>query len=170
MMKRILITILVLLMIVGLAACSNPLEAAVSQAAEDNAAQESSADASQESSESASQDTSDSGDDQMDIDISGDENGMAWPSDKLPSGIPEISGVKVVLVMDMGDGVSVGFEGLTQANAESFISQLEGMGWETVMDIDAEEGRSQMLTKGDETLQLNWSSEDGTGALLYILS
>ena len=40
-MKRILITVIVLLMIVGLAACSSPLDAAASQMTENNDAQDS---------------------------------------------------------------------------------------------------------------------------------
>jgi len=175
-MKKIIIAIIVLLMVAGLAACANPLKAAVSQMAENNDAQ----------------DNSDSGaasnDGQMDIDINedgssinisgddgnvtieGDEDGMAWPGDKLPSSVPEISGVKVVMVMDMDGGVLVAFEGCEQATADAYIAQLAGAGWDSSMNLNSDEGYTIFFEKGNEVLQFGWSKADKTGSILYGIS
>lgn len=180
-MKRIILTVVILLIVVGLVACSNPMEAAVSQMAESS---EASAGA-----EDSSPDGDDTQDDtQMDMDmdidedggsinisgddgnisIEGSEDGMPWPGDKLPSGIPEVPGVKVVMVMDMDGGVLVGFENFDEATAQAYISQLEGMGWESVMEFNDEDGYSNMLSNQDATLQLTWTSDDSAGTLTYI--
>ncbi len=162
------------LMVAGLVACANPLEAAVSQMAENNGSQEAS-------------DSGSSGDSQMDIDINedggsinisgedgnvsiqGDDNGMAWPADKL-SGVPEIPGVKVVMVMDMGEGIMVGFEDCDQSTAQGYISTLKSSGWEAAMEINADDGYSSVFTKGNESIQFTWSGDENAGSILYGVS
>ncbi len=174
-MKRIILTVIILLIVAGLVACANPLEAAVSQLAEES-----------EASSSVDDGSSDSGDAQMDIDvdedggsieisgddgnitIEGSEDGMPWPGDKLPSSVPEISGVTVVMVMDMDGGVLVGFENFDEAAAAAYVTQLKGMGWESVMEYTDDESYSSILSNGDETLQIGWSSEDNAGTLTYM--
>jgi hypothetical protein len=177
MMKRIVLTVIILLIVAGLVACSNPMEAAVSQMAENS-----------ETSASAEDGSPDGDDTQMDMDmdidedggsinisgddgnisIEGSEDGMPWPGDKLPSGIPEVPGVTVVMVMDMDGGVLVGFENFDEATAQAYIAQLEGMGWESVMEFNDEDGYSNMFSNQDATLQLTWTSDDSAGTLTYI--
>ena len=70
-----------------------------------------------------------SGDD-GNVTIEGSEDGMPWPGDKLPSSVPEIPGVTVVMVMDMDGGVLIGFENFDQAAAAAYVTTAErhGMG------------------------------------------
>lgn|GEM_PF-3318956 len=177
-MKRILIVLIILLIAAGLVACANPMQAAISQMAENNDAEN--------SSDSGTEDNADEG--QADINVSdngssieitgedgnatlqGDENGMAWPSDKLPSSVPEISGVKVVMVLDMDEGVMVAFENCDKAAAEAYIAKLKSAGWATGMELNADDGYTGFFTKGNESISFGWSTSDLTGSLIYGVS
>jgi uncharacterized protein YxeA len=179
-MKKILITVIILLIAAGLVACTNPMEAAISQMVENNDAQN--------SSEGGSEDNASGSDGQMDVDIDengnsvtisgdegnvtyqGDENGMPWPGDKLPSSVPEIPGAKVVMVMDMDGGVMVAFENCEQAMADAYLASLKSAGWESTMNINTDEGYSEFFSKGNETLTFGWSSSDKTGSIIYGVS
>lgn len=169
-MKKIIIAVIVLLMAAGLVACADPAEAAVSQtqAEESNGAQ----------------DASESSDGNLDIDINedggsinisgedgnlsiqGDEDGMPWPGDKLPSNIPEVPGVTVTSVLDVGESVTVVFTGITEAAATAYAASLQSAGWTPVMNFDVEEGHAVTFNKDEEILQFIWSNE-GTGSLSF---
>ena len=102
------------------------------------------------------------------INITGDENGMRWPGDKLPAYVPEIIGAEIVFVMDAGTGVSILFEGCTAQIAQDYEQKMIQNGWEIAFNYDSEGFHTiTAQNSAGEVLQLSWDEEDGAGEIIF---
>ncbi|MBT3320044.1 MAG: hypothetical protein HN389_09815 [Clostridia bacterium] len=165
-MKKILFVLLIALLVMGLIACANAREKAAENLIEEMIEKE--------SGEKIDIDIDDGGDsitmetEEGEMTIEGDEDGMAWPSDKLPAGFPKLNGVTVTTVIDAGGGIMIGFEGCTQSAADAFISNFTAGGWKITMEAESEGTKIVMASKGDsEYVQLGWEPESGEGSITY---
>jgi len=95
------------------------------------------------------------------------EDGMAWPSDRLPANVPAIPGVAVSGVMDSGAGVLVVFENCNEETANAYIVTLKSLGWEDVTNLITDDGLVVMFKKSDESLTFTWDKDDNTGSITY---
>ncbi len=110
--------------------------------------------------------TINSGDEE--VSFEGSENGMAWPTDELPSNVPVLSGVKVVGKINVGNGVSLAFEGCSNSMGEKYVNEMKAMGWEITMEMEADGVHMTTAQNGDEYMQFSWSEEDnGEGGMTY---
>ncbi len=165
-MKRILIVLLVVFLIFGLMGCRKAQENAVENMIEGMMESQSGEDVDVDIDDDGGNITI-SGDD-GEVNIQGDEDGMPWPSDKLPNNVPRVKGVKVVSIMDVGTGIYVVFENCTGAIAEDYIKDVENNGWEITMNMDSEGTHIIMATNSnEEMLQFAWDEEDGGGEITY---
>lgn len=163
-MKKILFVLLIALLVIGLIACGKSMgEKAVENMIEGMM-----------ENEGVDVDVDDGGD-TVTIDtgegemvIESDEDGMAWPGGKLPSNVPEVKGVKVVGVIDVGSGIVVTFENCSKKNADDYISQMKANGWEISFDMEADGARIVMAGNNkDEMMQFGWEEESGDGEITY---
>ena len=162
-MKKLLVVLLIILLVLGMAACRKSIEESLVEQMIENAA-----------GEGVDVDIDNDGDS---ISISNDEGGslemdsgegLAWPGDKLPAHVPELTGVTVIQTMDMGMGMSIIFEGCDEDEANAYVQQLENAGWEMKSEMTTTEAYVAYLSMGeDESLNFSWSNEDGTGAITY---
>ena len=158
-MKKILLITISALLMLGLAACSpkNMMEQMIEQEAEKQ------------------------GED-VDVEISGDSmtisgedgsvniqqgEGMAWPGDKLPASVPQVTGVTVTQIIDAGTGVMIYFEGCSQATADAYIEQLKSINWEASYESRTEEGYMVIFGDNQESLSFTWTKDDNAGSVTY---
>lgn len=165
-MKKILIVLLIALMVMGIVSCGKAREKAAENMIENMIEAE--------AGEEVDIDVDDGGgsitisSDEGDISIQGDASGMPWPSDKLPGNVPEVKGVKVVSIMDVGTGVAIIFENCNVSIAEDYIKQIESNGWEIMMNMDSEGFHMITATNSqNEMLSFAWEEEDGGGEVTY---
>ena len=178
-MKRLLIVFLIAFLAIGLVACGGPPgdkndksdgnwgdgadEAAAEKMIEDMSGGE------------VDVDIDDGGDsitissEEGDLVIEGDEDGMPWPSDKLPSNVPELKGVKVITTMDAGAGISIMFEGCDNGEGEAYIRALTAAGWNITMEMESEGLHTIMCDNGkNEFLHFSWiEEEEGAGSITF---
>lgn len=165
-MKRILIVLLIALLVMGLVSCGNAREKAAEKMIENMIEAEAGEDVDIDVDDGGG-DITISGED-GEISIQGNEDGMPWPSDKLPGNVPEVKGVKVVSIMDAGTGIAIIFENCNANIAEDYIKQIESNGWEIMMNMDSEGFHMIMATNSNnEMLQFDWEEEDGGGTVTY---
>jgi len=108
------------------------------------------------------------GDGEDELVFEGSESGMPWPEDKLPKHVPELKGVNVVSVANMGGSVLIGFEECDKAEAETYIKQIKKAAWTVLMESYEEDGGMIMTTNDDaESLMFVWNTEDFGGAVTY---
>ena len=165
-MKKLLIIVLVVLLCTSLVGCRRAQENAVENMLENMIESQSDGDVDIDI-DGDSGEVNISGED-GDVSIQSDTDGMAWPSDKLPNYVPEVKGIKVISIMDVGTGVYVVFENCTAAIAEDYVKAIENNGWEITMSMDSEGTHVTLATNVDEEmLQFSWEEEDGSGEITY---
>jgi len=149
-------------LVVGLVACGNAREKAAENIIENMAGDD------------IDVDIDDDGDsititsDEGEVSIQGDEDGMPWPGDKLPSNVPKLKGVKVVAVIDAGTGVMIGFEDCDNNTANAYVDQIKASGWNVTLEMESEGMRNIIADNANnEFLQFGWDSEDGSGTITY---
>ncbi len=108
------------------------------------------------------------GDGEDELVFEGSESGMPWPDEKLPKHVPELKGVKVLSVANMGGSVLIGFEECDKAEAETYIKQIKKAGWTVLMESYEDDGGMIMTTNDDaESLMFVWNTDDFGGAVTY---
>lgn len=168
-MKKILIVLLIAFLILGIVSCGKAREKAAENMIENIIEAEAA-----EAGENVDIDVDDGGGsitisgEDGEISIQGNEDGMPWPSDKLPGNVPEVKGVKVLSVMDADTGVAIIFDNCNSKIAEDYIKQIEANGWEIMMNMDSEGFHMISATNSqNEMLQLSWDEGDTSGSLTY---
>lgn len=166
MMKRILIVLLIAVLILGIVSCGKAKEKAAENMIESIIEEQAGGE--------VDVDVNDGGDsitissDDGEFSIQGDESGIPWPSDKLPANVPELKGVKVVSVIDVGTGVSIAFQNCSTSITEDYISQIKASGWEIVMNVDSEGYHMITATNSqNEVLNFTLEEENGGGTIIY---
>lgn len=162
-MKRILIILLTVFLVIGLVACD--------KSAEEKAAEKMIEDMTDGK---IDVDINDGGNsisissEEGDIEIKGDEDGMPWPTDELPSNVPVLNGAKVVGKVNVGNGVVVTFEGCDKNMGENYVKDMVTAGWEIIMEMETDGVYMTMAQNGDETISFTWSEDDdGAGTMTY---
>lgn len=165
-MKKILLVLLITLLVLGLISCGNAREKAAENMLENILEEEAGGEVDVDVDDGGGSITISN--DEGEFSIQGDEDGMPWPSDKLPANVPEVKGVKVVSVMDAGTGVSIIFQDCNVNIAQDYISQIEANGWEIMMNMDSEGFHIISATNSqNEMLQFSWEEEDGGGSVTF---
>ena len=165
-MKKVLIVLLVVFLIIGLVGCRKAQENAVENMIEGMIEAQGGEDVDIDIDEDGGN-LSISSDD-GDMNMQSDESGMPWPNDKLPNNVPEVKGVKVIFVMDVGSGVSISFEDCNSKIADDYEKKILENGWEITMTYEAEGFHTITATNSDdEMLQFSWDEEDGTGGVTF---
>ena len=167
-MKKVAFLLILVLLVIGLVACGPSPEQIV-----ENMMQEAMNDESGNGDVDIDMDTDGDGgsltisDGENEMVFEGDTDGIGWPDD-MSGHVPQIPGVKVTGKMDSEMGLWIYFEGCDKGIADSYVTQLEGIGWESFMEMQ-EEGSFVIQFQKDEKeyLTFSWSSDDSTGALLY---
>lgn len=165
-MKKILIVLLIAFLILGTVSCGNAREKAAENMIENMIEAEAGEDVDIDVDDGGGSITISS--EEGEISIQGNEDGMPWPSDKLPSNVPEMQGVKVVSIMDAGTGVAIVFDNCDTNTAEDYIKQIESIGWKIEFSLD-QEGYHTIIANNsnNEMLQISWDEEDNSGSLTY---
>lgn len=165
-MKKILIVLLIALLLLGIVSCGKARENAAENMIENIIENQAGEDVDVDVDDGGGSITISS--DEGEISIQGDEDGMPWPGDKLPSNVPEVKGVKVISVMDVGEGVYISFENCSNDIGENYIKEIENSGWEITFSMD-QEGYHTIIANNnnDEMLQFGWDEEDNFGDLTY---
>ncbi len=119
-MKKILVVLIAICVLVSFSGCGNAIEKTIEKqlekAAEKIINEENDGEDIDISINLPDGDSDDGGsisigDGEDEIVFEGSESGMPWPDDKLPKHVPELKGVKVVSVSNMGGAILIGFEG-----------------------------------------------------------
>lgn len=168
-MKRVLTILLIVVMVLVLVSCGKARQNAQEQAIENMIenimeAGNEDVDVDIDSDGESISITSDEGN----VTIDSDDDGISWPGDKLPNNVPQPKGVKVISVIDVGEGVYIVFEGVTTKIAEDYEKAMSSNGWEVNFTYDEEGAHTTMATNSsDEMLQFFWDEEDGRGEITY---
>ena len=166
-MKKFLIVVLIVVMALVLMACGKSAAEKMAEEMMENVAAESGEDVDVDidgDGESGSITVSD-GENEMVIES--DEDGMAWPGDKLPGSVPELSGVKIVAVQAMDMMVSIYFEGCDESTGQAYIAAMKANGWDIITEIDMEDAHQVQAQIGEEWLHFTWTEDDGSGGVVY---
>lgn len=165
-MKKILFLLVIVVMVVGLVACANARENAVENILENILEKE--------LGEKIDIEIDDDGEsftiktEEGEVSFESDESGIPWPSDKLPGNVPELKGVKVVSVIDVGTGILISFEDCDKNTANAYIDQIKASGWNISVEIETGDIHSIIADNdNDEFLQFGWDSVYKSGSVTY---
>lgn len=178
-MKKVLVLLMVVCMVFGLAACGKSAKESIAEKIEDKIAEE----VAEELVEKAIENIGEVEDITIDADkdgkivvsdgentlvVEGNEEGMPWPSDKLPSSVPELKDVLVVSVADSAGMILIGFEECTGEQALAYKDEIVEAGWNVLMDMSQDDGGMLTTSNEDgEALMFVWDTEEGGGAVTY---
>ena len=101
------------------------------------------------------------------INITESEEGMAWPSGKLPAFVPQLKGATIVSTVDIGSQIWVNFEKCTKENAMAYANEMKTLGWEVIGEFEAQDSYTYSIQDEEgRLLQIGWN-DDGSGILIY---
>lgn len=176
-MKKILIVLISMCLILSFSGCGNAIEKTIEKQLEKAAEKiinEENDGEDIDISINLSDDDSDGGgsisigDGEEELVFEGSESGMPWPDDKLPKHVPELKGVTVMSVSNMGGAILIGFEGSDKAEAETYINSIKKAGWTVIMESYEDDGGMIMTTnENEESLMFVWNTDDFGGAVTY---
>ena len=166
-MKKFLIIVLIVMLVLGMMACGKSAQENLVEQIMEQAAAESGEDVDIDidSDGDGGSMTISNGDEEMVIES--DSDGVAWPTDKLPSSVPKMDGVKVVAVQALSGMVTVYFEECDASEAQVYVTAIKTNGWEIITEINMEGAQQIQAQIGEEWLQFTWAEEDGAGWVSY---
>ncbi|MBP7402508.1 MAG: hypothetical protein KBA30_07825 [Clostridia bacterium] len=98
--------------------------------------------------------------------ISTDEKGLDWPKGKMGD-LPEIDAV-IQAAIEGDEGYVISFTGMDKDDAEDYIKDIKGKGYDDTLNSTTAEGLMYYGTKGDDTMVMFvYDIASGSGTLTY---
>ena len=98
------------------------------------------------------------------------DNILYWPGDDLPNGVPEIEGVVITSIQNVGEkgALTITFEKCNSQEAKNYADKLDTSGWTIYVNKYAE-GTRQVMMENDqnEMITFTWSETTNSGTIMY---